>query len=144
MRSTFGLLVISALASLTLLARVPVQARRADAPVETPVCGLSLPGVRPLSPVSVLDQKYRAKFGRYSPAGEAQAKTAQEKLAGHMATRRAQQQCPISAAGAPSAGTAAVQIAKYGRSFPVRRQSAAVVASAHTEPCEHACCQQAE
>lgn len=161
MRTTSVLFVVTAFASMTISASgVPVQeeqyrakygryspafhAQPSEKPVATPACCGTLPAVHPLRQASLLEEKYRAKTGRYSPAGEWDAKAAHAQLAKNGENCRVQQQCPIKASVSPAAGTAALQIAKYGRSFPVRPQSDLQVASTHSEPCEHACCQQAE
>ena len=106
---------------------------------------------------SLVEERNRVKYGRYSPAKEAQVNTAREELAMHGRKCRELGQCPLMPA-AQTAATPAVAVisasdarslAKYGRVFPVPKQQSAEAAKAeltlaatrNTEPCEHACCQ---
>ena len=98
--------------------------------------------------VDLAEERNRVKYGRYSPRKEAQVRAMQVDLAGHVRACRVLDRCPLPTATLPAVAALSIRdaqsLAKYGRVFPAQRSTVAAVAARHTEPCEHACCQDTE
>jgi len=96
----------------------------------------------------IAEERNRVKYGRFSPAKEAQVRAAADDLANHALACRKLNQCPISADTSSAAGSLtssdARSLMKYGKIFGKSPKAILVSASRSTEPCEHPCCQHAE
>ncbi len=169
MKPTMILFVATMLASLTMAAGVPFQEQqyRAKYGRYTPAYEAKLKSeqavIAPIQiendvpdccrtlnagKVDLAEERNRVKYGRYSPAKEVEVQAAQLALLKHVRACRVLDRCPVPTATLPTVATLsnrnAQSIAKYGRVFPAKKATVAVVAARHTEPCEHACCQDTE